>query len=143
MSKSSEHFKKIDELFHPRSIAVIGESSKGAGGPGFLLAHKKQGFSGKLYAINPKGQVANFETYGSLLDVPGPVDHVIVSVPSKIVPAIIEDCAKKQVRSVVMFTSGFREWDENLGTAREEEIVKIAKKSNMRLIGPNCMGLIA
>jgi acyl-CoA synthetase (NDP forming) len=45
MSKSLEHFKKIDELFHPRSIAVIGESRKGAAGPGFLLAHKKQGFN--------------------------------------------------------------------------------------------------
>jgi len=140
MEGGSEHFKTIDRLFHPRSVAVVGESSKGVGGPGFLLAHQKQGFSGKLYAINPKGQVRDYETYGSLLDVPGPVDHVVVSVPAKIVPSIIEDCVKKRVRSAVIFTSGFREWEGDEGAAKEAEIVKAARKSGMRLIGPNCMG---
>ncbi len=136
----SEHFRKIDQLFNPRAIAVIGESSKGIGGPGFLLAHMKQGFKGKLYAINPKGQVRDYETYPSLLDVPGPVDHVIIAVPAKIVPDIIKDCVAKGVKSAAMFTSGFREWEGEAGAAREAEIVEIAKKGGLRLIGPNCMG---
>jgi acyl-CoA synthetase (NDP forming) len=136
----SEHFKKIDQLFNPRAIAVIGESSKGMGGPGFLLAHIKQGFSGKLYAINPRGQIRDYETYPTLLDVPGPVDHVIIAVPAKIVPDIIEQCVAKGVRSAAMFTSGFREWEGEAGAAKEAEIVEIAKKGGLRIIGPNCMG---
>ena len=110
------------------------------GGPGFLLGHIKQGFKGKLYAINPKGQIRDYETYPSLLEVPGPVDHVVVAVPAKIVPSVIEDCVKKGVRSAVMFTSGFREWEGEKGAAKEAEIVEIARKGGLRLIGPNCMG---
>ena len=140
MESGSAHFRKIDQLFHPRAVAVIGESSKGMGGPGFLLGHIKQGFKGKLYAINPKGQIRDYETYPSLLDVPGPVDHVIVAVPAKIVPSVIEDCVKKGVRSAVMFTSGFREWEGEKGAAKEAEIVEIARRGGLRLIGPNCMG---
>ncbi|MCP4755878.1 MAG: hypothetical protein GY866_33880 [Proteobacteria bacterium] len=140
MAGGSEHFKKTDLLFHPRSVAVVGESSRGAIGPGFLLAHRKQGFPGKLYAINPKGQVEDFETYASLRDVPGPVDHVVVSVPARVLPSIIEDCVAKGVRSAAMFTSGFREWDGEEGMAREAEIVEIARRNGLRLIGPNCMG---
>ncbi|MFO7965061.1 MAG: CoA-binding protein [Desulfobacterales bacterium] len=139
MSKT-EHFNQVDRLFHPRSVAVVGESSKGMGGPGFLLAHMKQGFTGKLYAINPKGRIKNYETYPSLLDIPGPVDHVVVAVRANVVPNIVRDCVVKGVKSAVMFTSGFREWEGEAGAAREAEIVEIARKGNLRLIGPNCMG---
>jgi acyl-CoA synthetase (NDP forming) len=140
MTSSSEHFKKIDQLLHPRAIAVVGESTKGFGGPGFLTAHVKQGFEGKLYAVNPKSQVRDFETYPALTDIPGPVDHVIISVPAKIVPSIVSQCVEKGVKSAVMFTSGFKEWDKEKGAEKEAEIVEIAKKGGLRLIGPNCMG---
>ena len=140
MESGSAHFKKIDQLFNPRSVAVVGESSKGMGGPGFLLGHIKQGFKGKLYAINPKGQVRDYETYPTLSDVPGPVDHVIVAVPARAVKSVIEECVKKGVKSAVMFSSGFREWEGDQGAAKEAEIVDIARKGGLRLIGPNCMG---
>lgn len=136
----SEHFRKIDELFNPRAIAVVGESSKGMGGPGFLLAHMKQGFKGRLYAINPRGKVRDYETYTTLLDVPGPVDHVIIAVPAKAVPEVIEQCVAKGVKSAAMFTSGFREWEGAAGAARESRILKIAQQGGLRIIGPNCMG---
>jgi acyl-CoA synthetase (NDP forming) len=140
MTTGSKHFNEIDALFHPRSVAVVGESSKGWGGPGFLMAHAKQGFSGKLYAVNPKAQVRNFDTYPTLLDIPGPVDHVIISVPAKLVPSIVCQCVEKGVKSAVMFTSGFKEWDREKGAEKEAEIAGMAKKGGLRLIGPNCMG---
>ncbi|MBA3030197.1 MAG: hypothetical protein FP816_15495 [Desulfobacteraceae bacterium] len=140
MYEKSDHFKQIDPLFHPRSIAVVGESSSGKIGPGFLEAHINQGFSGKLYAINPKGQVKNYETYPTLAEVPGPVDHVVISVRAEFLKQVIEDCVKKKVRSAAMFTSGFREWEGERGAEKEAEILVMAQKSGLRLIGPNCMG---
>lgn len=140
MQEKSHHFNQIDPLFHPRSIAVVGESSSGKIGPGFLEAHINQGFPGKLYAINPRGKVRDYETYPNLMDVPGPVDHVIISVRAEYLKQVIEDCVKKQVRSAAMFTSGFREWEGEKGAAKEAEILDIAKKGGLRLIGPNCMG---
>ena len=137
---NSHYFKEIDQLFHPRSIAVVGESSSGKIGPGFLDAHVHQGFSGKLYAINPNGKVRDFETYPSLPDVPGPVDHVIISVRASYLMAVIEDCVKKEVKSIAIFTSGFREWEGDMGAQKEAEMVSLAKKSGIRIIGPNCMG---
>jgi acyl-CoA synthetase (NDP forming) len=140
MGETTEHFKKIDRLFHPRSIAVVGEPISAKIGPGFMEAHVNQGFPGKLYAINPKGRVRDYETYPSLMEVPGPVDHVIISVPAKVLQQVIEDCVQKNVRSAAIFTSGFREWDEEKGAEKEAEILNIAKKGGLRLIGPNCMG---
>ena len=140
MKSHSEHFKKIDPLFHPRSIAVIGESSTAKIGPGFLDAHVNQGFPGKLYAINPKGKVRDFETYPSLSDVPGPVDHVIISVRAEFLMPIIRECVQKKVHSAQMFTSGFREWEGEKGVQKEVEMLKIARDGGVRLIGPNCMG---
>jgi acyl-CoA synthetase (NDP forming) len=140
MGSGSEHFNKIDRLFYPKSIAVVGESTKAMSGPGFLLAHQKQGFSGNLYAINPNGKVGKFETYPTLLDVPGPVDHVIISVQARLVTEVIAQCVQKEVKSVAIFTSGFREWEGEKGAARETEIVDMARKARMRLYGPNGMG---
>ena len=136
----STHFDKIDSLFHPRSIAVVGESSTGKIGPGFLDAHVQQGFAGKLYAINPNGKVRDFETYPSLLEVPGPVDHVIASVRATYLKSIIEDCVEKKVKSIAIFTSGFREWEGDVGAQKESEMVALAQKAGIRIIGPNCMG---
>ena len=140
MPAKTDHFKKIDQLFHPASIAVVGESASGKIGPGFLEAHRAQGFSGKLYAINPKGRVGTFDTYPSLADVPGPVDHVIVSVRAGLLKTVIQDCVEKKVKSIAVFTSGFREWEGDAGIEKENELTAMAAAAGIRIIGPNCMG---
>jgi acyl-CoA synthetase (NDP forming) len=119
----------------------VGVSDKLANaGKGFLDTQKTMGFKGKLYAINPKSKIEGFDTYPSLRDIPGPVDHVIIAVPASAVPSVIEDCVRKGVRSAAIFTSGFREWNTEEGQAVEDQIARMARKRGIRLLGPNCMG---
>lgn len=142
MKSASDVFKEIDLLFHPRAIASVGVSHKtGNMGMDFLVAIKEQGYTGKIYAIHPNKKIPGIDTYPALTDVPGPVDHVLVCVPARLVPGVIEDCVKKGVRSVVIFSSGFGEWGTEEGLLLEKEVARIAGKSSIRLIGPNCMGL--
>ncbi len=141
MAGGSEFFKKMDLLFHPESVAIVGVSDKPRNmGLGFLQAHANQGFCGKLYAIHPRVKTPGYDSYVSLLDVPGPVHHVVVCVPAKSVPSVIEDCVTKDVRSAVIFSSGFGEWGTEEGAALQEQVVSLARKGGLRLIGPNCMG---
>jgi len=135
-------YEEIDLLFHPRSMAAVGASDNpGNQGKGFLIGYRKMGFAGKLYAIHPKKTIKGFETYRKVTDVPGPVDHVKIVVPARAVPEVVADCAQKGVRCVTIFSSGFRESGTAEGAALEEEVVSIASKGGVRVIGPNCMGL--
>jgi acyl-CoA synthetase (NDP forming) len=135
-------YEELDRIFHPRAMAAVGVSDSMENmGMGFLLGYQKAGFKGKLYAVNPKKKFERFETYPSLLDIPGPVDFVKVSVPAAKVPPVIEDCARKGVRAVTIFSSGFRESGTAAGEALEQESVRAAKQGGVRVIGPNCMGI--
>lgn len=135
-------FAEMDAIFHPRSMAAIGvKEDMGNQGMSFLLGYRKQGFAGPLYAIHPTRKLKDFETYPSLLDVPGPVDMVKIALPARLVPDVIRDCGKKGVRSAVIFSSGFRESGTAEGAALEEELVAAARAGGVRIIGPNCMGI--
>ena len=136
-------YQELDQIFHPRSIAVIGASNRPGNAAGmFLLAHRVLGFKGSVYAVAPTGdELPDFPTYRNLNDIPGPVDYVIIAVPAMYLPEVISDCARKNVRSAVIFTSGFSETGEPAGLELEEMIRKKARETGMRLIGPNCMGI--
>jgi acyl-CoA synthetase (NDP forming) len=141
MFAESETFNKIDVLFRPRSVAVVGVSDKITNvGKGFLDTQRTMGYQGKLYAVTPNKKIKDFETYPSVSAIPGPVDHVIIAVPASVVPSVIEDCVKKGVRSVAIFTAGFSEWDAEEGQDVEDRIVRKAREGGVRLLGPNCMG---
>ncbi|MFC1896421.1 CoA-binding protein [Thermodesulfobacteriota bacterium] len=140
---TKESFDALDRLFHPRSVAVVGVSAKRKH-PNriFLDAITHLGFQGPVYAVNPGGEaLEEYETYRNLQDVPGPVDHVIVAVPSGAVMSVLEDCAAKEVKSVTVFSSGFSESGSTEGEARETSLRKWIKNQPFRLIGPNCMGI--
>lgn len=138
----------LDHIFHPRSVAVAGVSPQQSASPGFagvglgfLLAHKEAGFE-PLYAVNPKyNEVEGVPCYASVLDIPGPVDHVISSVPARSVPQLLEDCIGKGVRTIHFFTAGFSETGDEEMAAMEAKIVARAKEAGVRVLGPNCMGL--
>src|SRR6266540_2975541 len=103
----------LDHVFHPRSVAIAGVSTQQPGfagvGVGFLLSLMELGFPA-VYPVNPKyPEVEGVKCYASILDIDGPVDHVISSVPARVVPILVEDCIAKGVRSVHFFTAGFRE----------------------------------
>ena len=134
----------LDPLFDPRSIAVYGASSdptKIGGRPLDFL--KNNGFEGPLYPINPKApQIQGLPSYATVAAVPGPVDLAIVAVPAPAVLAALEDCAASGVRGAVVLSSGFAEVGGE-GAAWQTGITALARHSGMRVVGPNCMGLIS
>ncbi len=134
---------ELEQIFSPRSIAFFGASGGfEKAGTRFLMSHQGCGFSGPLYAVNPKGlPVEGLPTYKSLLDIPGPVDYAYIVVPAKAVPETIKACAAKGVRAVTVFSSGFREVGTPEGLALEQEVAAIGKAHGVRIIGPNCMGI--
>lgn len=133
---------EIDEIFRPRSVAVVGVSDKvNRLGNLLLYSFVDIGFEGNIYPINPKEEtVMGFRSYPSIRDVEGIVDLVIVSVHPDRVPDILDDCIAKGVKAVVIFSSGFRESGEG-GRKKEIELVEKARAGGVRIIGPNCMGL--
>ena len=134
----------LDPLFFPESIALIGASSdpeRIGGRPlRFLI---EGGFGGKLYPVNRSGaaEIQGRQAYASLLEVPGPVDHVIIAVPVAGVEAALLECAAKGVRVVQVFTAGFAEVDA-AGAALQQRLVDICRSAGMRMIGPNSLGVL-
>ena len=136
----------IDYIFHPRAVAVVGVSPPQWGpadvAAGFLIALQDIKFEGPIYPVNPHhDEILGLKCYPSLLDIPGPVDHVIFSVPTKAVPQVFEECVAKGVRTIHFFTSGFTETGLSEGAELEQRLVARAREAGIRLIGPNCMGL--
>src|SRR2546427_7845450 len=135
----------LDAIFPPRSVAIAGVSTQQPGfagvGLGFLLSLMELGFPA-VYPVNPKYQeVEGLKCYASVLDIEGPVDHVISSVPARIVPQLVEDCIAKGVRSVHFFTAGFRETGDDEMADLETQVVGRLTGAGIRVFGPNCMGL--
>ena len=134
----------LEWLFHPRSIAVVGVPSGDPRGGNFLRALRALGYDEghALYPVNPKlSEVAGLRCYASLLEVPGPIDHVISQVPAATVPGIVEHCIERGVRTLQLFTAGFSETGDPARAAIEREAVRRAVEAGIRVIGPNCMGL--
>jgi acetyl coenzyme A synthetase (ADP forming)-like protein len=133
----------LDGIFRPRSIAVIGASTrKGTIGREILHNLIEFEFNGKVFPVNPKATVIHsIKCYSTILDVPDAVDLAIIIVPRDNVRAVLEQCAEKGVKGVVVITSGFKEIGEE-GTEKEKEILEVVRRNNMRMIGPNCFGVL-
>lgn len=135
--------EELKPIFYPRGIAVIGASSN----PTKLSYHwirglTAGGFPGGIYPVNPaETEVYGRRAYASVKDIPGPVDLVIVCVPRRLVPSIIADCGLKGVKAAHLFTGGFSESGRPEDRAAEEEVVRLARRAGIRIIGPNCMGV--
>jgi acyl-CoA synthetase (NDP forming) len=132
---------QIDSLFHPKSIAVFGVSGKKLKLGNFLLqSFIDIGYDGKLFPISPDDEtVMGLKAYASLKEIGEPVDLIVISVHPDKVPKILEEAVQKGVKGAVIFTSGYGEKGAE-GRRRERELVDIARKGNLRIIGPNCMG---
>ncbi|NVM17172.1 MAG: acetate--CoA ligase family protein [Candidatus Lokiarchaeota archaeon] len=133
----------ISFFFNPKSIAVVGASgTPGKVGFNVLKNVIESNYSGKLYPINPKAnEILGKKAFKSVLDVPEDIEVAIFVIPGKIVNQIAEDCGKKGIKGLVVITAGFKEIGGE-GIKRELELVKLAKKYGMRIIGPNCLGFI-
>ncbi|MGI9610938.1 MAG: GNAT family N-acetyltransferase [Acidimicrobiia bacterium] len=130
-------------LFFPKSVAVIGASTDKASIGGKLFHNiLSEGFSGPLYPVNPKAKVVNsVRAYPTILDVPDKVDLAYVVVPQRFVVEVVEQCAEAGVRGIVVISAGFSEVGGD-GEVAEQELLEIVRRSGMRMVGPNCMGLL-
>ena len=133
----------LDSLFRPKAVAVIGASTKELTIGNRIIRNLTEfDFKGAIYPINPKGEeVRGLKTYRSILDVPTDVDVVHMVIPAKLVPQAIEDCGKKAVKFVILNGGGFAEVGPE-GAAIEQACILSAKRNGIRIMGPNCQGII-
>jgi acetyl-CoA synthetase (ADP-forming) len=135
--------EEFEPVFSPKSVAVIGASRNRVKlGYQSLKALTDAGYQGKIYPINPNAQtVGGYRAYPSILDVPEEIDLAVISLPSFGVLDAVKDCARKGVKAVVIFASGFKELDDQ-GAHMEKEIARICNEAGIKIIGPNTIGLM-
>ena len=134
---------ELDPIFRPRSIAVVGASRSPSTIGHQLVANLIQyGFTGAVYPINPKADsIHSIKAYPSVGAVPDPIDLAVISVPKELVLGVVEECGQAGVQGLVVITAGFREIGGE-GIEREKKLVEIVEKYGMRMVGPNCMGVL-
>jgi 4-hydroxybutyryl-CoA synthetase (ADP-forming) len=126
----------------PRSIAVIGASEKPGVGKA-IFSNIVNGYKGKIYPITPSNDfISGLKAYKSVLEVPDQIDLAVVATPNKIVPKVMEEVGKKKIKGAIVVSAGFKEVDKN-GAQLEEEIGIIGKNYGVRIIGPNCLGIMS
>jgi acetyltransferase len=133
----------LDPLFEPASIAVVGASNK-ENKVGYLVVRNliASSFDGPVYPVNRKApEIQGLKAYPSVSDIPGTVDMAVSCVPARFVPTVIEEAGEKGARSCVIITAGFSEVGKD-GKDLEREVEDIAQRYSMRLLGPNCLGLV-
>ena len=134
---------RLDSLFYPKSIAVIGVSRKpGSVGHSLLANIIDSRFQGIVYPVNPKARgILGIKCYPNVSDIPDQVDLAIVIVPAARVPEVMEDCGQNQVKNAIIISAGFKEIGGK-GTALEQKVQDIIRRYSIALIGPNCLGVI-
>jgi acetyltransferase len=133
----------LESLFNPSSIAVIGASADPRKVGHSVVRNLIQfRFSGRLYPVNPSApEVLGLQAYPSVASIGAVVDLAVIAIPARFVPAAIKECAAAGMRSVVVISAGFKEAGKQ-GALLEEEIRAIARELHVRILGPNCLGLI-
>lgn len=133
----------LDRIFKPKSIAVIG-ASETPGTAGYRIFRNLigSGYSGVVYPVNPKrDSVQGVQAYPSINEVPKVVDLAIIATPSAIVVDMVEQCGKRGIQGILIISAGFKEIGPE-GVAREQQLLELKKKYNLRILGPNCVGFI-
>jgi acetyl coenzyme A synthetase (ADP forming)-like protein len=134
---------RLDALFNPRSVAIIG-ASRTPGKVGHVLTRNviESGYPGDIIPINPNAEeILGLKAYPSILDVPGEIDLAVVAIPAEYVLGIADECGRKGVKFLVVITAGFKETGHE-GAAIERQLAEVGEKYGMRIQGPNCLGLI-
>jgi acetyl coenzyme A synthetase (ADP forming)-like protein len=136
-------FGVSDAILRPKSIAVIGASrTPNTIGWQILDNLLRFGFNGPLYPVNPKAEVIHsIRAYPTVRAIPDPVDLAIVVVPKHLVQGVAEECGQKRVKGLVVITAGFAEVGGE-GIVREAKLLETVKRYGMRMVGPNCMGVL-
>lgn len=143
MNSELKGYKTLDPLFNPKSVAVLGASTNPYKiGHIQLKALLDGGFVGAIYPINPNAtEIEGLKCYPSITAIPGEVDLAIFCVTANQIKDSLRECANKNVKAAIIFASGFAEVGE-AGAKEQEELAEIAKENGIRIIGPNCVGLV-
>lgn len=141
-STSTSSLENVKYLLNPRSIAVVGASQNEKKNGGRLFRFiVENGYDGKLYPINPRAEeIRGYKAYPSIKDVPGEVELACIIVDAKLIPKIMEECVEKGVKAAIIYSSGFAEVGDE-GKQLQEQVLSIAKKGNICVLGPNSIGL--
>jgi acetyltransferase len=133
----------LASLFTPSSVALFGASDRPDSVGGIVLSNLlSSGYAGRVYAINPnREEVQGQPAYSGLDAVPDPIDLAVVATPAPTIPAIVESCGEHGVRMMLILSAGFRETGPQ-GLKLEEQVTQLAKRHGIRLMGPNCLGII-
>ncbi|MBN1261897.1 MAG: acetate--CoA ligase family protein [Anaerolineae bacterium] len=134
---------QLSYFFNPRGVAVIGASSNPAKlSYGVVKNLKSHGYQGAIYPINPKGgDILGLKVYPTIADVPDPIDLAVIMVRAQLVPDALRECGKRGLKVAIVVTGGFREAGEE-GASLESSLKGIAETYGMRIIGPNCVGVM-
>jgi acetyl coenzyme A synthetase (ADP forming)-like protein len=135
-------YANLNPMLQPKSVAIIGASpNPDKVGHVIMQNYINVGYSGKLYPVNIKadGAILGYKAYKSVLNVKDRIDLAVIAVPAPAVPAVLEECGKAKVRSAVVVSGGFAEIGE---TALQDRLVEVARKYDMPVLGPNCLGVM-
>ncbi|RPJ81888.1 MAG: CoA-binding protein, partial [Deltaproteobacteria bacterium] len=134
---------RIDAIFSPESVAILGASTtQGKVGHDIFQNILRGGYKGTLYPVNPKAKsIQCIKAYPTLLDVPDPVDLAMIILPPQVALKAVEECVEKKVKGIVIVSAGFRETGAE-GLKIENKIVALCKDAGIRVVGPNCLGVI-
>lgn len=133
----------LEAIFAPRSVAVVGASPDPARlGHQVLRNIVEHGYQGRIYPIHPRASsVLNLPTYPSVLAVPEPIDLAVIVIPTEHVLAVVEECGQKAIKGLIVITAGFKEVGGK-GKELENQLLDRVRRYNMRMVGPNCLGVI-
>ena len=133
----------LDRIFKPKSVAIIGASdTEGSVGYAIVKNFTQLGYAGEVYLVNMrKPEILGIKTYPTISHIPEPVDLAMIATPAKTVPDVVEQCGKAGVKGAIIVSAGFKETGAE-GKELEAKILEIKKKYGMRIIGPNCIGII-
>ncbi len=134
----------LDAIFAPRNVAVIGASETvGSVGRTLLWNLISHPFGGTIFPVNPKrDNVLGIHAYNRVADIPAQVDLAVIVTPARTVPGLIEECVQAGVKGAIIISAGFKEIGEE-GVKLEQEILEKARRAKMRIIGPNCLGVMS
>lgn len=133
----------LDALFSPQAVAVVGASADQTK-LGYIVLDNiiKYGYKGQVHPVNPKAdEILGRKSYPRVTEIPGPVDLAVIVVPNRFVAGVMNDCGEKGVGAAIIITAGFREAGAE-GRQMEREVIEVARKYNIRVVGPNCLGVI-
>lgn len=134
----------VQHFFYPETIAIVGATAdpKKFGNAVTVNLVNNESLKSELFPINPKSdEILGLKSYSSVLDVPKDIDLAIILVPSKAVPIVVDQCIEKKVKRIIIVSAGFGEIDEE-GKKIQEEMAKKATTAGVRIIGPNCVGIM-